>query len=281
MTRWLPHSLFLLSLVYYCALSAKRYTWMFVSGDSGDWLAASTMWMVPQPLGSPLYIFLGQLLHLLPGGLPVKMTIVLSCLPSAMTVALVYLIVYRLTRSAASSACASLVLLGAGIFLTQSTILEQYALAAMFLTAAYYFYISGRRTLTTFALGLGTAVHIFLLPVAILWLIVERHNLKAWLRPAAVYIASGVLPYIYVPILMAMHAPPIMAGYLSWSNLTAYMFDTAGDLVGTMALEELPRRIAIIAAIMVSSLGLAVIPLAKIARICLSGRRKEKALETA
>lgn len=281
MIRWLPYLIFALSLLYYCALSAKSYTWIFVSGDSGDWLAASTMWMVPQPLGSPLYVFLGQLLHLLPGSLPVKMTILLSCLPSAVTVSLVYLVVSRLTRSTACSVCASFVLLGAGVFLSQSTILEQYALAVMFLTAAYYFYIADRRTLTALTLGLGTAVHIFILPVAVLWLIVERHRIRLWLRPIAVYIVSGVLPYAYVPVLMAAHAPPFMAGYFSWSNLSAYMFDTAGNLIGTMALEELPRRMAIIAAIMASSLGLSVIPLAKIARIWLSGLRRKKALETA
>ena len=88
-SKIIPFIVFAISFIYYSILSSKVYTWLFASGDSGDWLAASNWWIVPQPYGSPLYISLGHFLDLFGGDLVVKMTILLSCLPAAITVMLV------------------------------------------------------------------------------------------------------------------------------------------------------------------------------------------------
>jgi len=243
-----------LSFAYYAALSAKSYTWMFVSGDSGDWLASANAWIVPQPYGSPLYISLCRLFGLIPNQ-PVTLTILLSCLPSAITVGLVYLIVHKLTNKVWPATTSAFVLLGAGVFLTQSTILEEYALAIMFVTLAYYFYINERSKLMALCLGLGTAVHIFALPITVFWFILQRKQWKLWLKPLAIFIASGALPYLMIPVLM------YFGEGLTLSGLWEYWTGTSGAIVGTLSIFDAPQRILTITEILLMSLGLALIPL--------------------
>ena len=253
-----PISIGLVSLVYYVLLSAKQWSWMFVSSDSGDWLTCSNWWIVPQPYGSPLYISLARLLGTFPGNTAITMTILLSCLPAAITVTLVYLIVNKLTGQAKLGIASSLVLLGAGIFLTQSTVIEEYALAIMFLTAAYYFYLHERGAPTALMLGLGTAVHIFILPIAIFWFILNYRKQKADL---ALYAASGILPYALILALMYLDTPRLLAGSLSFANLHTYLFATGGTIIGTLSVFEAPFRILTLCTILLMSLGLAFVPL--------------------
>ena len=242
----------LCSFGYYTLLSARSFTWMFVSGDSGDWLACANTWMVPQPYGSPLYISLCRLLGLMPNQ-PVTLTILLSCLPSAITVGLVYMIVRKLTSKLWPAITSSLVLLGAGVFLTQSTVLEEYALVIMFLILAYFFYISGRRKLTALCLGLGTAVHIFVLPITIFWFALEYKQLR--LKFLTIYFLSGALPYLLIPLLM------YSGEGLTFNGLWQYWMGTSGAIVGTLSIFDAPQRLLSIAQILLMSLGLAIIPL--------------------
>lgn len=242
----------LCAFAYYVALSAKQYTWMFVSGDSGDWLACANTWMLPQPYGSPLYILLCRLLGLMPNQ-PTTLTVLLSCLPSAITVGLVYMVVRKLTGKVWCALTASLVLLGAGVFLTQATILEEYALAIMFLTLAYFFYTSDRRKLIALCLGLGTVVHIFVLPIAFFWFALEYKQLR--LKPVAVYLVSGALPYVLIPVLM------YFGSGLTFEGLLEYWTGTSGAIVGTLSIFDAPQRLLSIAQILLMSLGLAIMPL--------------------
>jgi len=147
------------------------------------------------------------------------------------------------------------VLLGAGVFLSQSTILEEYASVVMFLMFAFYFYINDRRKLTALALGLGIAIHVFILPIAFFWFILERKQWRLWLKPSVIFVACGALPYSLIPILM------YMSGTLSLSNLWDYWTGEAGAVVGTLSIFDTPMRLASLASILLMSLGLALIPL--------------------
>jgi len=261
--KLVPYGLFLLAFTYYSLLSAKGFTWLFSGGDSGDWLTASTWWIVPQSMGSPLYILLGHFLNLFPGDLAVKMTVLLSCLPAAVTVALVYLIVKRLTERVDIGVASALIVLGATVLLTQATILEEYALTAMFITLAYWLYLREKKMLTGVVLGLGTAVHIIVLPLTLLWLVVERKRWRQWTKPMGVYVGICIGFYSLILVLMATKATPLIAGYLSWNSVSAYFFGDAGATVGNGSIMDFPLRIGIALGITVVSLGLAVIPLTR------------------
>ena len=256
-----PLLIFSGAFAYYCLLSAKQFTWLFASGDSGDWLAASNMWFVPQPYGSPLYITLGHFLNMLGGDLVIKMTVILSCLPSAITVMLVYLIVKKLSTEKAAW-IASVVLLGAGIFLTQSTVLEEYAIATMFLVAGYYFYLLDKKLLVAVSLGLGTAIHIVVPIIAGIWLLVMRKEWRSWAKVMPIFIVLGFAPYLLIIYLMTTDAPRFLAGGLSWQALNSYLGSTG--VFGSLSIIDLPIRTLSFAAVTLMSFGLATVPFFKI-----------------
>jgi len=242
---------------YYALLSAKQWSWIFVSSDSGDWLICANQWFLPQAYGSPLYILLMRLIGLVTDGnaTVITATILLSCLPSAITVMLVYLIVHKLTNKLWCALTSALVLLGCGVFLSQSTVLEEYALAIMFPTFAYFFYIQDKRKLTALCLGLGVAVHIFILPITVFWLVLEYKRWRLWLVPVTIFVAIGAISYSLVPILMHLDSN------LTLANLWMYWTGETGAVVGTLSIFDTPVRILSLASILLMSFGLALIPL--------------------
>ena len=249
----------LTSFLYYLFLCCKDYTWIFASGDSGDWLAAANMWLVVQPYGSPLYILLARAISFLPFSLPAAMTILLSVIPSVITVVFVYLITVKISGKKILGITASVVLLGSAVFLSQSTILEEYALAVMFVTLAYWFYLKDKKVLTALMLGLGTAVHIVPLAIAGLWMLLHLKQLKSWIKPIIVYIISGILPYLFILWLLAGNGFPFFGGYgLSLSSLSSYL--SGSGVFGTLSIFKFPDRIVDFTAIMLMSFGLAIVP---------------------
>lgn len=261
LSKHLPFAIFIVALAYYCLLASYSYTWLYASQDSGDWLAASSIWIVPQPIGSPLYVFLGHFLNLFPGSLEIKMTLLLSALPAAITISLVYLVVLRLSGSKFIAVASSLILLGAEIFLTQSLILEEYTLTAMFLTLAYLMYLKDYKKLTLVALGCATAVHILGLIFFILWTYILWSERKVWWKHLWIYLLIGILPYIYIPILMYLNSPPFMAGYWSFEALYQYLFRTSNAIVFQISVFDFPARLGIGLGLIVGCLAIAIIPL--------------------
>ncbi|MDG6912644.1 MAG: DUF2723 domain-containing protein [Nitrososphaerota archaeon] len=251
----------IISALVYSLVCVKQYTWLFASGDSGDWLAAARFWMAPQPYGSPLYIVLGHALNALPGDLVLKMTYLLSVLPASVTVGLVYLIVRRFNHNRWIAVTSSVLLLGSAVFWSQATVLEEYSLAVMFLTLAMYWYTGGHNKLTGLALGLGTAVHVFLAPVAVLWLAVHAKEWRQWVGAVVVYLFSGVAPYFLILWLLAHGTPPLLAGgNLSWGAANSYLGST--DVVGTLAWNATGTRTLDTVGFLLVSFGLGLMPAA-------------------
>lgn len=257
----LPFIIGFVAFIYYVALSADVYTWIFAGSDSGDWLAASTIWMVPQPYGSPLYILLGHLLNLFPGDLVIKMTIILTCIPSAITVAVTYLSVLHLTHRVLHSLIASTVLMGSAVFVSQSTILEEYGLTIMFVSLAFYAYLRNWKYRTVIFLGLGSAVHVIVIALAGFWILADR-RWKYWFgKPVLVYIVVGASWYALIPILMYADTPRWLIGEASLINLVAYWSGTGRTIIGMLSIFDAPARIWFVVRVVVMSFGVALIPL--------------------
>ena len=262
----MPYIVLVVAFSYLAVLSSKTYTWLFASEDAADWLTASHVWITPQPLGSPVYILLGHIADLLPGSDVLAMTIFLSVLPSAITVAMVYSIVYRLSQREAIGIVSAIVLLGSMIFLSQSTVLEEYALTTMFLTGAYLFHLRGQRKWTWVFLGLACGVHSLVFPIVLVWLVVDHHQWRKNLKAMPLFLLCGVLPYGMVLALMAMDTPRYMAGGLNWNSVSDYFFGPSSHVSGTLSIFDFPRRALQFGAITLASLGLAVVPIIKGAR---------------
>ncbi len=249
--------LFLFSLCYYYLLSAKEWTWLYVSGDSGDWMQFTNWWITPQPFGSPLFISVIRGLGLLFPDTDAYRMLVFSVaiVPGAILVVLTYLIGLELTKSHRLGIVSAIVLLGMSIVLTQATILEQYMFTAVFVAGAFLAHAKNKPVWAVVLLGLGAASHVIVVIIAILWLAIERR----YYRLAPLFILIGVLPYTLVLLLMATDHPPLLAGNLSWSGLNLYLGNTY--LVGNLSLVSIPKRLLDVAAVVATMLGFGCYPL--------------------
>lgn len=262
LTKFIPVGLFVFALSYYYLLSSKILTWVYTSGDAGDWLVLTNWWHVPHQWGKPLVVLYVRFLSLFPGDDVIKTTVALAVIPGAIVVVFTYLIAKHLTNKIGLSLIAAAVLLGAAIFTTQATVLEQYTFTAMFLTIAFYFHVKENKALTMLFLGLTTATHIAGLPITFLWLACNLREWRAWAKVLPIYIVSGILPYGLILYLMANpDIPKLVSGGLSWQSINSYLGNTASGV--NLALVEAPRRLLHAAKIYVITLGLAIIPMVK------------------
>jgi hypothetical protein len=105
-----------------------------LSGDSGEFQFAAPLLGVPHPTGYPLYILLGKLATLLPvGDIAHRVTLVAS-LAGAATVALLALLLLRVTGSMLAALIAAVALTVAPGLWHLSTIAEVYTLNTLLLT---------------------------------------------------------------------------------------------------------------------------------------------------
>ncbi len=251
----------LAALAYLAPLAVRDYSWVFVSSDSGDWLAAASTWMVPQPYGAPLYILLARLLSLVSfGHLALVLTIGLSAIPTAITTAFVYKSANKLTGSVSIALAGAALTCGSIVLLSQSTVTEIMALPTMFLAIAFYYYLEDRRTLTVVALALGTAVHVVVAPIAVFWLLADR-RFYIWLKPILLYVAIVLVSYSFILLLMYLPTPRYMAGGLSLEAVIAFWTKTSSAIIGQISVFETPNRLWFTLKLLLASFGVALIPL--------------------
>lgn len=249
------------AFIYLACMSVRSYSGVFISTDSADFLMGASTWVVVQPYGYPLYMLLGHLVNLLPGNLAANMTILLSALPAAITVMLVYLIVDKLTNKSKIALISSLVLLSTVVFLTEATVTKGYALTAMFMTLAYYSYIKGWKYRIVIFLGLATAVHVTAGIITLLWLVADR-RWNIWVgKPGIVYILCGALPYVLIPVLMSMDTPRYLAGEFTLGNLKGYWSGTGQAIIGMLSVFDVPMRWWFLTRVLLISTGVASIAL--------------------
>lgn len=250
--------LFLIPFLYYSLLSAKSYTWVFTSGDSGEFMAMAYYWSAPHLYGMPLYQALSHGVYALGGNLAANMSVLLSALPAALTVVIVYLIVSHTTKSRWVAFVSSIVLIGAAVFTTEAQVIKEYALAILLLTLSYYFYIKDRKMLAVVFIGLGSAIHMMIVAVAGLWFLLQW---RQWWRYIPLYILFGIAPYGLTLWELGNSSPPLLAGHgLSFETVNAYL--GFSGIAGGMAATEAPARIWSEVRMLVVSLGLAIVPLA-------------------
>jgi hypothetical protein len=224
-----------------------------------DWFASAKLWMNVQPYGSPLFVLIGHLMNLIaPNNLPLIMTVVMNVLPASIAVATTYLIVKKLTTSKLALVSV-LVLLGSALYVTQSTILDEFAISSMFVTLAFYFYIQDKKKLTVLMLALGSAIQIIVIAISVLWFIVHVTQLKKWWHTFWIYLVVGLLPYAMVLILMYLPTPRLLAGHLSLAGIDNYLGATG--TVGSLSLYQAPQRLLQFLQIMCISLGFAIVPM--------------------
>ncbi len=179
-------------------------------GDSGDLVTAAYTGGVPHPPGYPLYTFLGFLLSHISIGTIAWRVGLLSSLPHAATVTLVFLFVSRLTGRVASGLFASLVLVANYLFFLYSVTPEVFALFDLFLillTFLIYRYIETKNSRyllwASFVFGLSLSHHhviLFFVPTVAYWVWKEVKRRKKIFVLSSLFLVLGLLPYFYIPL---------------------------------------------------------------------------------
>jgi dolichyl-phosphate-mannose-protein mannosyltransferase len=208
-----------------------------VVGDTPELITAAAVLGVAHPPGYPLFTMLGHAFSLLPfGTIPFRVNL-FSVVCDSLTVGVVYLTAWRLTRSQLASTVGALLLVITPAFWSWSLVAEVFPLNNLLVTAVIYSLVvwqeqpQNRRGLlaASFLFGLTltnqhTSVLIVPAIAFLLWrqrsLLLERPRL---VLAAAVMIAVGLLPYAYIPWAAARH--PIY----NWGEVSS--FDTFLNVV--------------------------------------------------
>lgn len=186
------------------------------TGDSGDLVTAAAVGGVPHPPGYPLYTWLGYVLSHVPISTVSWRVALVSSIPHAITVALVYALIYRMTkRNVLASIFGSTTLATNYLFFLYSTTPEVFALFDLFVIGVWYFLYRWAEEKN------ASFFYVFCLMYA---LSLSHHHLMLFFVPAiAFYIwshrillkngthtsthigigllcaAVGLLPYLYIP----------------------------------------------------------------------------------
>ncbi|MBI2404707.1 DUF2723 domain-containing protein [Candidatus Gottesmanbacteria bacterium] len=180
-------------------------------GDSGDLVTAAFQMGVPHPPGYPLYTFLGWLLSHLPFFTPAWRVTLLSSIPHAIAVSVLYLTVLRLTKKRSAALFSSVLLAGNYLFFLYSTTPEVFALLDLFIIVLIYMLVAWKQTTqrrylfwASFVMGLSLSHHhviLFFIPALVYWCWTNKSHLRGVrLFTPLVYFFVGLLPYLYIPI---------------------------------------------------------------------------------
>lgn len=227
------------------------------AGDSGDLVTAAIEFGVPHPPGYPLYSLLGYLFSLVPIFTPSWRLTLLSSIPHAITVALVYLIVHRLTKSRLSAVFAGVTLLGNYLFFLYSVTPEVFALLDMFLILFLYELFLYKtnpslRILSVMVLTFGLSlthhhVILFVLPVLLFSIVSLGLPKKFGVKDAAIllfFFLLGLLVYVYVPIAGSTTAiinwdkPTTVARFIQLVTRQDYGSFVSGGVIGKSLTER-------------------------------------------
>jgi hypothetical protein len=215
----------LASFVLYL-LTTARYQ---IAGDTPDFLVAAKTLGVPHAPGYPTLTILGHVFSWLPIGSVAFRIDLLAAVCGAATVALVYASALRLTRRPWAAMGAALALASTPLFWKWSLQIETFPLNNVLAALIVYLLIRWHQepdrsgfliaASAAFGVGLTNQQTIALLAPAIavlLWLnrekLLRRPTVAGW---AALGLAAGLLPYVYVPLASAGHPPE------NWDNVNS------------------------------------------------------------
>jgi hypothetical protein len=183
-------------------------------GDGGDFVAAALSGGFAHAPGYPLYSILGYLLTKLPFETPAWRVSLLSSIPAALTLTVLYLLIKKQTSSKFAGIIASATLGLTYVFWLYSVVPEVFILAIFFSTSIFYLlYLwseHGNNKLlyiSIFLLGLSLAHHhiiAFMFP-AYAFIVLKNKKLlpkknASTIKWVVFSFGAGLLPYIWLPI---------------------------------------------------------------------------------
>lgn len=239
-TRWFPEAIVFGGIfTILLMLCTPDMTWINTDCDGPHYIYSAKYLYPAHKTSAPLFLLLGHLFLMIPYGLDAWRMALMSVLASSVTAVFVYLTVRHFTGNRWYSLLGSVIWGTSALAISQSTIIETYALVTMFGVMAYYFSLKKKWLLTALCLGAGGAVHhLILIPLVVI--LVFNKDIRKWKYIGVM--ASFLLFYLYIPL---TNREPYM--WFSGSNLETNFFvdnlSTMLMLVGGLAIWDIPKRI--------------------------------------
>lgn len=212
-------------------------------GDAGDLVTAAYVRGVPHPPGYPLYTFVGWLLTRFAWSTVAWRVTLLSSIPSAVSLGLLYLILRKIVRSRFIGLLSVFILGFSYLFWLYASVPEVFALNTLFSLVILYVLLLFKETknikllyLAGLIFGLALSHHhtiILLMPgyVWLIWPAIKKllKEKRIWIY-CVLAIILGMLPYIYVA--WAARSNPVV----NWEDpktLTGFIRLVSRALYGT------------------------------------------------
>jgi Protein of unknown function (DUF2723) len=214
-------------------------------GDSPELIAAAFNAGVPHPTGYPLYMLVAHaFIGLCPLGSAAYRMNLLSAMAAAVAVALIYLVMLRVSRSRIASLIATLAFAFSQMFWSQAVITDQYVIHTLCMTAALGCVLtwdargrrspaSSRRWLAASALvyGLCFTHHMMstLLAPGLLFFALTSPHRRQFLRELRLTVPLFLLPlalYLYLPLAALRDSPMNWGDPRTWSSFLAHVTGT-------------------------------------------------------
>lgn len=224
------------------------------TGDSGDVVTAAVIAGIPHPPGYPLFSFLGWMAAHLPFGTLSWRVTLLSSVPHAVTVGLIYAFIYRLSGKNVLAAVFGAVSIAANyLFFLYSITPEVFALFDLFVVLLWYMLVTWRDTknlhflfAAAFVYGLSLSHHhlmLFFAPAIVYFVYAHRNYIAVRLIRRTVLFALvlfglGFIPYVYIPIAASMdpilnwNRPVTWEGFIRLITRADYGTFVSGGSIG-------------------------------------------------
>lgn len=182
----------LLFLFFWLGFYLFFQTQTIYGGDAGDLVSAAVTWGIPHPPGYPLYTFLAALLIKIPINTIAWRASLLSSIPSAFTLTILFIIIRKLTKNSLTAIMAVSFLGFSYPFWLYSIVPEVFSLNNLLAILLIYLALSfndlqgieiyySNLWLMTFILGISICHHhtvLFILPGIIFLLTQQSRQLK-------------------------------------------------------------------------------------------------------
>jgi len=242
--------------VLICDLS-PGITWINTDSDGAHYILAAKYMTTAHNTSAPLFLLIGRLFLWIPLGSDAWRMGLISVVGTMIAVSFIYLIVKKLlvdNKNARWLAIiASIIYGGSALVISQSTIIETYALTTGLLLGVYYFILNKRWNVASVFLGVCLAIHPLL--TGLMWLVFfcSHKELRKW-KPFII-MASFILFYLYIPIAGLVNPNGNMWNNTSIEGFFRGNFGTLFMLSGGISMWDLPKRIIDTFSILGISLG--------------------------
>ena len=242
---------------------APDITWVNTDSDGPHYVLAAKYMVPAHNTSAPLFLLTGRAFLFLPFGTDAWKMGLISVIATTLCAYVIYLIVKNKLKDNPKSRLfaliSALIYGGSALVISQSTIIESYAMATLFAITAYYFYSQSKYNWTSVFLGLCLAVHPLFAVITWFVLFLANKSMRKW-KPIIIT-SSFVLFYLYIPVVARLTVEYDMWGNASIGGFLGNNLTTMLMLAGNISLWDLPKRILDTIAMLGVSLGLSFIPL--------------------